>query len=263
MFRLWILKYALKLQQGGEEERFLIGTSRRFHLQLGVEEEIESPLIPFGRDFDREGGPLFFDESGEFVPQNEGRIGNAVEFDRGIEQIQLGQKGADGGEEADLFFTRFEEVAQGGEELFFLDYLRYETVDFDFAEAVDVLVDLLEGDRLAQYRQFREFVAGEGEIVVLHIKEMKRRLMVQMDSQRLGLLQDDGSGFVGVGVEEADRSGIFAFERRIGPFDIVAIVAVDEGVISVFADQLNEGIKFSFGELFLMFNDEKILIAEE
>jgi hypothetical protein len=53
------------------------------------------------------------------------------------------------------------------------------------------------------------------------------------------------------------------FERGVRPFDILAVVAVDEGVVGVFTNQFNEGIEFSFWELFLVFDDKEVLIAEE
>ena len=96
----------------------------------------------------------------------------------------------------------------------------------------------------------------------MDVEEMKRRLVIELNPDRLRLLHDDGARFGRKGVKETNRSGMGAFESGVRPFDIVAVVAVDEGIVAVFPHQFDEGIEFSFWELLFVFNDKEILIPE-
>jgi hypothetical protein len=53
------------------------------------------------------------------------------------------------------------------------------------------------------------------------------------------------------------------FKCSVGSFDILAVIAIDKGVVGIFTDELDEGIEFGFGEFFLVFHNEEILIPEE
>ncbi len=248
------------------QQAFLVDAARAFEAEFGFEEVFVDFEERGGFDLEGEGGFLLFDLAGEFVAEDLLGVGGPVEADVGMEEEDLVDKKLRCAEDGVFVFAEIEEFGEGVGDGLFGEEINQELFDGQWRGGVNEAIDVPTVDLAAEDGEFLKLFGAQCQIVVEQRQQVGEGIVVDVHTQRLGFLGEDGDPVADIGLEEAHPHAPF-FVREAGlqaaGIGAGALVGIEEVVVLVFVGQFDEGVELFFGDLFVAADEQEVCPAKQ
>ena len=189
-----------------------------------------------------------------------------MDLDVGVDEEDLVDKVLCRTQNLRLVVAQFEQFGNDVGDGTFVEELDKQLFDGQRCGGVDEVVNVFAGYFGLQNGQFVQLVHTESQIVVQKLHQVLQGVVVDVQSDLLCFVLQQGDAVTDVGFEKAYPDAPFfvsvAALQALGVFGISRI-GVEEVVVGIAVGQCDEGLKLLFGDLLVMLDDQQVGTAKE